>query len=340
VALGGAWSADAAMAIGSPTTGASYTATDLGPGSASDVNASGQVVGTSGIQAVLWEDGVERDLGTLPAPYNGHSSAVSINSTGEVAGNSYDALSSNSHAFVWRSGEMTDLGTLGGPSTHAAAINNRGEVVGMSNTATIAHYHHGIPVYVVHAFLWKDGQMTDLGTPGGQTSYATDINQLGQVAAFVDTASGPPQAGIWDQGRWTVLGGLAAGDQTEPVAINDVGQVLGTDDAMLLPLLWTGEQPTNLATTTCPGLRWMVMDLNDSGSILGAAPDPAHPAPGGGTFIDPVLCGSGSISFLPALPNSDDNFPSRMNQRGDVAGYADLTGGAGDAVLWSRRPQQ
>jgi probable HAF family extracellular repeat protein len=338
-ALYGACGAGSAVAAGPPTAGASYSATDLGPGYGEDVNASGLVVGSSASHAVLWDNGTLRDLGTLPAPYDDHSNAVAVNSSGEIAGTSYD-LHSNPHAFVWRNGEMTDLGTLGGPSTVAAAINDRGEVVGMSNTTTIAYYHHGVPVYVWHAFLWRDGQMTDLGTPGGQTSVATDINQLGQVAATADAASGPPQAAIWDQGSWTVLGGLAAGDQAGAVAIDDFGQVLGTDDTLGRSLLWTAGQPTDLAASSCPGLAANVMDLNDFGWILGVQPDPGRPTGFGGSWDDPVLCKSGSLTFLPGVPGSANDWPSRMNRVGDVAGFADFEGGAEHAVLWSTRPQQ
>ncbi len=41
-----------------------------------------------------------------------------------------------SHAFVWQNGTMTDLGTLGGFVSVPNAINEHGQIVGGSNTAS------------------------------------------------------------------------------------------------------------------------------------------------------------------------------------------------------------
>jgi uncharacterized membrane protein len=41
-----------------------------------------------------------------------------------------------------------------------------------------------------HAFLWQDGKMRDLGTRGGQTSWAVAINNKGQIAGRSTTQTG------------------------------------------------------------------------------------------------------------------------------------------------------
>jgi len=58
---------------------------------------------------------------------------------------------------------MTDLGTLGGTESLARGINDSGQVVGYSATAS-GHWY---------AFLYYGGTMADLGTLGGPTAMHT-----------------------------------------------------------------------------------------------------------------------------------------------------------------------
>jgi probable HAF family extracellular repeat protein len=73
---------------------------------------------------------------------------------------------------------MTDLGTLGGNFSEAIRINDRGQVVGYSMTAS----------GMLHAFLWEDGQMTSLTAQSGELySVASDINNRGQMVGTLAT---------------------------------------------------------------------------------------------------------------------------------------------------------
>jgi len=93
-----------------------------------------------------------------------------------------------------------DLGTLGGQSSFAVALNASGQVVG-SSQVTEGSYH---------AFLWTatDG-MVDLGTLGGAESFAVAINDRGRVVGESDTVDGGRHAFSWtSKGGMIDLGDL------------------------------------------------------------------------------------------------------------------------------------
>ena len=135
--------------------------TDLGtlggPGSgAGAIDERGRVVGAAATKgkakdalgdwrpifhAFLWQNAKMRDLGTLRAR---GSSAHDINERSQIVGFAYNGrwyyseggwpLWPLGDAFLWQNGKMRDLGTLGGDESDAAAINERGEIVGEADT--------------------------------------------------------------------------------------------------------------------------------------------------------------------------------------------------------------
>src|SRR5947199_363838 len=75
--------------------------------------------------------------------------------------------------WLWREGQLLDLGTLPDTtSSRAVAIDDGGEVAGTS-------WDHGHAPE--HAFIWSDGTMTALGTLGGDQSGAAAIGGAGRV---------------------------------------------------------------------------------------------------------------------------------------------------------------
>jgi len=67
------------------------------------------------------------------------------------------------HAFEWRNGVVTDLGALPGVDNCSGAIggNAKGDVVGSSENAEIDPL---TGINESRAVLWRDGQITDIGT--------------------------------------------------------------------------------------------------------------------------------------------------------------------------------
>jgi probable HAF family extracellular repeat protein len=167
-------------------SGASSTATGI--------NRSGQVVGYSdtwysGLQppatppeTFLWQSGSGMsNLGSFEGPSGGsdslNSQAAGINDNGQAVGFSefYNGHFHN-HAALWQAGMIRDLGTLNAnDDSFARAISSGGQVAGYAgvtiNSATSNH-----------AFYWPgNGPLQNLGTLGGNYSYAYGVNNSGKV---------------------------------------------------------------------------------------------------------------------------------------------------------------
>ena len=87
---------------------------------------------------------LSRDLGSgaftllgIQVPTTGGLLAIpgAINDRGDVVGQ-YITASEELHAFVWSRGRVTDLGTLGGPSSAATGTNTRGAIIGWAEDAS------------------------------------------------------------------------------------------------------------------------------------------------------------------------------------------------------------
>lgn len=91
---------------------------------------------------------------------------------------------------------VTELGVLGGGESVVTAVNKWGHAVGR---ATLAESAPG-GIVMVRAVLFRDDRVVDLGTlPGGQVSFARDINRRGQVvgSSWDGGADGRSHAVMW-----------------------------------------------------------------------------------------------------------------------------------------------
>jgi len=229
---------------------------------ASSINRIGQVVGTSytnstpndvtGIPTVhpfLWQQGRMVDLGTLGGTYAGQGScgfgaqpcnspfqfegSLLINNAGQVIGTSNLPGDQIFHPFLWEHGTMRDLGTLGGDNGAAIWLTETGEVVGDADLPNSPPGCIGLAC-IHHAFLWKDGLMTDLGTLGTDScSRALMMNSIGQVVGAAIAVCGGPSthAFLWENGGPmvdlnTLIPANSGATLFEADNINDLGEIV------------------------------------------------------------------------------------------------------------------
>ena len=218
----------------------------------------------------------------------------------------------------------TDLGTLGGESSEATAVNDSGQVVGRAETSSGD----------VHAFSWTHaGGMVDLGTlVGGKESEATAVNASGQVVGWSYTSSGNIHAFSWTHaGGMVDLGTLGSGS-SEATAVNASGQVVGwsyTSSGNVHAFSWT-HAGGMVDLGTLGGTESEAVAVNDSGQVVGGSTT-------GSPYIHHAFSWtqSGGMVDLGTLGGNESN-ATAVNDSGQAIGWAETSSANQYAFSWTQ----
>jgi probable HAF family extracellular repeat protein len=279
-----------------------YTITDLGVGTAFGINETGQVTGlagSSGFQAFSYLNGVKTIFGGS-AFGRSASRGWGINESGVIAGSFAVGANGpvNGDAFRWQNGAGSII-----PLVDAYGINDHGVIVG-----------NHINGNVVDAATWSNGIITDLGTLGGNSSRALDINNAGVVVGINRDAAGFDHAYVWDGTNSKSLSSRDSAAQD----INELGQIVGVNkiaSGANHATLWQNGQTIDLDTLHTPDS--VAYAINDKGTIVGYA---------GFAFIYQ----DGQMQLLDDLIDPNSGWQLRIgydiNNAGQIVGSGDFRG--------------
>lgn len=281
------------------------------------------------------------DLGVLG---DGTASlALGVSANGIVAGTSRTGAGSRPQVAVrWRDGQIENLGTLPGSTfSRAFASNARGQSIGEAFTPA--------PGEVSRAVLWEpDGTLRDLGTLGGRSAVANDIDERGRAFGVSSQSMGPSLATVWDSAGPQALPALdpQATGSSRVNAVSRPGVAVGSAPARIeggtsvgQAVRWNphgrGFEATALDRLE-PGRFAVALGVSENGLTAGEATrlDPGTTR----TSTRAVLWQGTAVAELPGLGTYRFTRASDVTDNGDTVGFASGFAGFpsidGAAVLW------
>jgi probable HAF family extracellular repeat protein len=255
---------------------------------------------------------------------------------------------------------IVDLGTLGGNCSFAFGIDESGKVDGFSNPPGQDCFSGG----TVHAFVWQNGVMTDLGTLGGPNSLAAPgPSERGVAVGLAETSTADPNGEdfcglgthlvclpfLWQSGTLSPLAPLG-GNNGQASDINSRGEVVGWAETTIAdpdcpspqvlqfkPVVWLTAEARELPTF--PGdPDGVAFGINDRGRVVGASGPCAAFDPDYGASLQPrhaLMWHNGTVTALGNLGGNINNVAFAIDNLGQVVGTSGLQGDtANHAFLW------
>src|SRR5215467_7216478 len=268
-----------------------------------------------------------------PFPGGLNSYAAAVNNRGQIVGwaenGVVDPTCNNAlqtlqfRAAMWEpNGTMKELPPLPGDATSAAtAINDLGQVVGISRPCGIAVGS----VSALHSVIWQNGVPMRIPNLGGHTwNTPTAINNQGAVVGF-SLPAGQDGTRNFEAFLWTQAGGLVRigklpGDiHSEALSVNENNQVVGLSRGgpfVFRAFIWQNGVMSDLNSMTVEGSQFLLFadDINNRGEISGESFDPnSGDAPA--FWGVPTFGGVGAGSQAIANGGQQRTLPAKVRRR-------------------------
>ena len=214
-----------------------------------------------------------------------------------------------------RASPLYTAGFLPGIDFAPAGMNNAGQIVGSLSQGPGGY----------NAIRYDNGVVTNLGTFGGRSSYATAINEAGAITGFIVMASGEQHAYRYQDGSVLDLGAGTAG-----LGINARGDVVGSIQAAngSTGFLYSDGKLVALGNLGT-GTEGSATDINDHGVVAGTSTIAASQA-----ARHPYLYSDGQLQDLGTLAGGPVNSATAINNAGQVAGISQGADGLEHAFLY------
>ncbi len=268
------------------------------------------------------------DLGTLGGTF---SETGGISDSGWVQGDSSLPGDIYEHAYLWRNGVMTDLGTLGGPDSWSGlGTNIWGDGVGFAETTTPDPLNENWcgADDICLPYLWRSDLQKMIALPllGGNNGYSSGVNDFRQVVGFAETATTDPTCppnlqtmpAFWQNGKVRALPLFPGDPDGVAYAINDWGQAVGYSGNCswtLHALLWQNGKATYLGSLGGT-IRDRAWGINNLGQVVGYSGLP------GNTLWHAFLWQKGVMTDLGTLSGDVSSEAWSVNIEGQVVGWS------------------